>query len=243
MNRSLLENDWQSVWLRKGREASGSRLEDLMRADGFDAGTGSMSVEDWLDRGEMIARRLEVGAGRRVLEVGCGAGAMLATMERLGAVLHGVDYSESLVALARRAQPQGRFDVAEAAKLPHASGSFDACFSHGVFFYFSDLDYGRRALDEMRRVLAPGGRLFVLDVPDAALQDECERYRRDTIYAGQDYPTSQDGPYRHLYYPRSFFARWAEANGFSAEFVAHGLPSYPMSPYRFHVLLTDQAAR
>ncbi len=41
------DNKWHEVWTRKGTE-SGDSLEDLMKADGFDTGTGAISVDDWM---------------------------------------------------------------------------------------------------------------------------------------------------------------------------------------------------
>ncbi len=97
-------------------------------------------------------------AGRRVLDVGCGTGVDLARFARGGAHVIGVDIAPSAVSLARqnvRAQAvPAHLVVADGELLPFPSGQFDYVFAHGVVQYTSN---GRRLVDEVRRVLRPGG--------------------------------------------------------------------------------------
>jgi SAM-dependent methyltransferase len=97
-------------------------------------------------------------AGRRVLEVGCGAGVDLARFARGGAAVTGVDIASSAIDLARANFEQqglrGELHVANGEQLPFPDGSFDLVYAHGVVQYTSD---PRRLVDECRRVLAPGG--------------------------------------------------------------------------------------
>jgi SAM-dependent methyltransferase len=96
--------------------------------------------------------------GRRVLEVGCGAGVDLARFARGGADVVGVDLAASAIDLARANFEQqrlaGGFHVADGEKLPFADESFDLVYAHGVVQYTAD---PRRLVDECRRVLKPGG--------------------------------------------------------------------------------------
>jgi SAM-dependent methyltransferase len=96
--------------------------------------------------------------GKRVLDVGCGAGTDLVRFARGGALVTGVDLSSSAVALAKRnVELQGlQADLREAdgAHLPFPDGSFDLVFAHGVVQYAAD---DRALVEECRRVLTPGG--------------------------------------------------------------------------------------
>ena len=96
--------------------------------------------------------------GKRVLEVGCGAGTDLARFAKGGAIVTGVDLSSSAIALARQNfEQQGlQADLREAdgEHLPFPEASFDLVYAHGVVQYTSD---GQALVDECRRVLAPGG--------------------------------------------------------------------------------------
>ena len=97
-------------------------------------------------------------AGRRVLDVGCGAGVDLARFARGGAFATGVDLAPSAIALARANFAQqglaGQWCVANGEELPFADASFDFVFAHGVVQYTADPE---RLVGECHRVLRPGG--------------------------------------------------------------------------------------
>ena len=96
--------------------------------------------------------------GRRVLEVGCGAGTDLVRFARNGALVTGVDLAPSSIRLAttnfalegRRAE----LLVADGESLPFRDRSFDLVYAHGVVQYTTD---DRALVRECRRVLKPGG--------------------------------------------------------------------------------------
>ena len=96
--------------------------------------------------------------GRRVLEVGCGAGVELARFAKGGADVVGVDLASSAIDLARANFEQqglsGEFRVADGEALPFPENAFDLVYAHGVVQYTSN---PRRLVDECRRVLKPGG--------------------------------------------------------------------------------------
>lgn len=95
---------------------------------------------------------------REVLEVGCGAGVDLVRFARGGAHVTGVDLAESSIRLATQNLAHqhlaARLLVADGEQLPFGADRFDYVFAHGVVQYSND---GRRLVDEVRRVLKPGG--------------------------------------------------------------------------------------
>jgi cyclopropane fatty-acyl-phospholipid synthase-like methyltransferase len=181
---------WQEIWERKGQEqVEDYDLETLLRLDGFDVGLGRATPEAFLRVAEMVRREIDLGPGQRLLEVGCGAGALLWCFRDDGLKLCGVDYSSALIEHARRALPDGEFAVSEATDIAFTA---DAAVSVSVFHYFPDLDYARRVVDAMRKAAAI---VLIVDVPDEDTREEALEERRK---AGSD-------PGEHLYYPRSFF--------------------------------------
>jgi SAM-dependent methyltransferase len=99
-------------------------------------------------------------AGRRVLDVGCGAGPLLAALRERGAVVTGVDSSTKMLELARQRLGDGA-DLHPAdlrSPLPFPDGAFDDVIACLVLHYLEDWT---APLTELRRVLAPGGRLIV----------------------------------------------------------------------------------
>lgn len=101
--------------------------------------------------------------GRRVLEVGVGAGTDHLRFARAGAVCAGVDLSEASVQTAhRRLAAEGLTSdlrVADAEHLPFADASFDCVYSWGVIHHTPDTAQAAR---EILRVLRPAGRFCVM---------------------------------------------------------------------------------
>jgi len=107
---------------------------------------------------EVLVDAAGIGAGDRVLDVGCGTGnASLAAAAR-GAEVTAIDPSPGLVALAReRAEAAGasvRVAVASAGALPCGDGAFDAVVSSFAVIFAPDAE---AAVREIVRVVRPGG--------------------------------------------------------------------------------------
>ena len=79
---------------------------------------------------------------------------------------YGIDYSESLIEVAKVAIPEGNFVVQEADKLCFSETSFDMIFSNGVFFYFPDQEYVKRVIINWTNQISTGGQFVLLDLQD-----------------------------------------------------------------------------
>jgi ubiquinone/menaquinone biosynthesis C-methylase UbiE len=97
-----------------------------------------------------------VGSGQRVLDVGCGPGALTTELvERVGASnVAAVDPSESFVAAARERHPVVDVQESPAETLPFGDGMFDAALAQLVVHFMADPVQG---LTEMGRVTRAGG--------------------------------------------------------------------------------------
>lgn len=97
-----------------------------------------------------------IEAGQRVLDVGTGPGMAAAAAAELGADVVGIDFSEEMLAEARRQHPELDFRLGSAESLPFSDGEFDRVI--GNFLLHHSGDPGA-VLAEARRVLCPGGRV------------------------------------------------------------------------------------
>ena len=101
----------------------------------------------------------EVRPGDRALDVGCGTGDFTAAMARAGADAIGVDVAEAALRRARSRHPGVEFRLVPLdGPLPFEDGSFELVWASEVIEHVADT---ARWLSEVRRVLAPGGRLLV----------------------------------------------------------------------------------
>lgn len=99
----------------------------------------------------------------RVLDVGCGTGAALATYLDAGCEVSGIDLSPSMLAQAeRRLGDRADLRVGDGSRLPHDDGSFDLVMTSMVLH---EVPAASRSpvLEEMARVSAPGGRILIID--------------------------------------------------------------------------------
>lgn len=93
---------------------------------------------------------------RDVLEVGCGTGLLLERMARFARSAKGIDLSDGML---EKARARG-LDVTlgSATELPFPNASFDVACSFKVLPHVQDI---KRALDEMTRVVRPGGIVMI----------------------------------------------------------------------------------
>jgi ubiquinone/menaquinone biosynthesis C-methylase UbiE len=145
-----------------------------MAMEGFVADWYARNTGKDLSRFEAAARAVEGRAtpGARVLEVAPGPGYLALELARRGFVVTGLDASRSFVRMARENAARAGLDVAfeqgDAAHLPFPDSSFDHAVCLAAFKNFTD-PVG--AIDELHRVLRPGGMASIVDLRrDAPLE-------------------------------------------------------------------------
>jgi SAM-dependent methyltransferase len=123
--------------------------------------TGADAYERFMGRfsrplGPLLADLAGIERGQRVLDVGCGTGALTDELvRRLGAgAVVALDPSEPFVVRVAERHPGVEVHVAPAEKIPCADDAFDAALAQLVVHFMSDPVAGLR---ELRRVTRPGG--------------------------------------------------------------------------------------
>ena len=106
----------------------------------------------------LVAEALDGKASARVLDCGCGTGANLVLLGEFGRA-HGFDLSWKGLEFAR-GYGQLRVAQASATNIPFASNTFDLATAFDVLYSLTD-EQEAAALDEIFRVLRPGGTLIV----------------------------------------------------------------------------------
>lgn len=111
-----------------------------------------------------LVRELMPLKGKRILDVGCGDGALTRFLAHEGAVATGIDVSETRLADARAAEAVAGADYREGRgeKLPFPDASIDGVVYNNALHHVP-VDAMAAALAEAARVLKPGGRLVVIE--------------------------------------------------------------------------------
>ncbi|MDP3999591.1 MAG: class I SAM-dependent methyltransferase [bacterium] len=109
---------------------------------------------------------IELSFSGDILEAGVGQGVILKNIGRRGGKniqsLTGIDLSDRLLEMARHNVPEARILKGDVENLEFSNSSFDFAVMVDTFQYL--LDFGK-ALEEIRRVLRPGG-VFIVTVPN-----------------------------------------------------------------------------
>jgi ubiquinone/menaquinone biosynthesis C-methylase UbiE len=100
--------------------------------------------------------------GLRVLDIGCGEGALARLLAGEGALVTGIDPNPQAIARARATTPDAKFETGTAEALPFPASAFDLVVMQNALHHVppSDMD---TALGETRRVLSNDGALVVIE--------------------------------------------------------------------------------
>lgn len=201
-----------------------------------------------------VREKLQLHPEDRILEVGAGSGAFLAAVMHKGQCGVGFDFCDEQV---RASDKFGvnknciKLGVAEAARIPVSSGSFDKVLCYSVAHYFPDDRYLHDSLREMLRVCRPGGIVLLGDVAGIM-----ERSRRVMTRAGvpakiadallwMSLPVrfvvracTKKRPREGRFFRRSFLERVLRGMPCAYEFLDQDIPGRPASRCRFDIRMT-----
>jgi 2-polyprenyl-3-methyl-5-hydroxy-6-metoxy-1,4-benzoquinol methylase len=90
----------------------------------------------------------------KILEIGCGAGGIVAELTKRGHDIVGTDLSHEIIAYGLKLHGNIRLEVQAAEELSYADGTFDVVLSFDLFEHIPQID---RHIEEVRRVLKPQG--------------------------------------------------------------------------------------
>jgi trans-aconitate methyltransferase len=162
--------------------------------------------------GSDVVSLLEPRAGERILDLGCGTGHLTAQIAESGAKVTGVDRSAEMVAAARMAYPNLKFEISDARNLTFLD-EFDAVFSNATLHWIHEPEL---VLQGVWRALRTGGR-FVAELGGKGniriMQDAFD-------LALEELGAAKPGEVRPWYYPSvSEYSTVAERNGLEVRFI------------------------
>ena len=105
----------------------------------------------------------ESAQGKRILDVGCGNGYVLAQYVKNGGEVYGIDLTEAAVDLSRKrfgfTEFKGEFKHTDGDSISYPDNMFDIVCAMGVLHHIAD---PKPMINEMYRVLKPGGKIILM---------------------------------------------------------------------------------
>lgn len=201
-------------------------------------------MQDFRREARNVGQHLRTGCN--VLEVAPGPGFFAIELAKLGDFrITGLDISQTLVEIAKEnARNEGvniDFLLGNAAAMPFADESFDIAYCSAAFKNFSE---PVKALDEMHRVLRPGGTAIVADLCKDASLDEIDTYVKQSGHSRIDAWLTKR-TFRHLLLKRAYtnddFKRMAQSSRFGKCEITAGLIAFQVRFAKPACTVTDVA--
>lgn len=147
-------------------------LKDLCYVSGRDprVWADQSRYDDMMDS---IVGSIGADASSRVLEVGCAAGFIACGVAPKIGQYVGVDVAEGAIECARSLDlPNATFQVGDGGQLPFDSDHFDGVYCYDVLTNFPSFDSVKGLVQDMVRVVRPGGKVLLGSIPDAGNVEE-----------------------------------------------------------------------
>ena len=222
---------WKEIWNKDDR-VNKIILESLIKADGFDSGAGSFTVDDWLVYTKELLYKLNIKQGESIYDIGCGSGAFVYPLYLEKHRVGGIDYSMTLINLANTIFPNEDFVYNEAINIDY-NKKYDFIISHSVFHYFEHLDYAKKVIKNM--IKKSNKKIAIFDVNDKSKEVYYHKIRMNGMNI-TEYKEKYKG-LEHMFYKKSWFEEIAEEFNLKINIYDQTFEKYVNSKLRFNVIM------
>ncbi len=168
---TIWENQWDLLYTSAIEQSGGEKLDRLDSVIAGWAGVEDLEtqVTEWIDT---TIERIRKYDGRRILEMGCGTGQILARLAPGAEAYWAADISKVAIEALEKSHPQPQVKLFhrpadDFSGIP--DGYFDTVIINSVAQYFPSAEYLADVLEKAARTLKPGGRIFLGDIQSNAL--------------------------------------------------------------------------
>lgn len=226
-------NKWKNIW-NKDERVNKIILETLIKADGFDSGAGSFTVENWIKYTNEFYKELNIEKNESIYDIGCGSGAFVYPLYLKNHQIGGVDYSMVLINLSNTIMSNSDFKCDEAININNEK--YDFVVSHSVFHYFNNLDYAREVI--MKMIAKSNKKIAIFDLNDKSKEDKYHQIRMLGMNE-KEYKIKYEG-LSHMFYDKSWFERLAKEFNLKINIFDQSFKDYSNSELRFNVIMEKQ---
>ena len=234
-------NNWKKIWEKReikydmiGVADKNELFAELKRCNGFDV-IGGVPLESLLKQYNATKEKMLQfnPSSKSVYEVGCGSGANIFMFAQDGWRVGGIDYSNSLISIAKRVLDTDDLICAEAADTP-VNPKYDCILSNGVFAYFENYDYALTTLEKMYE--KANNSIVLIDIHDVEKEEAYHAYRKAEI---KDYEERYRGLPK-LFYSKKFFEDFATSKNMQIEFYECDMEGYWNDGFTFHLIMNKK---
>ena len=222
---------WKDIW-NKSERVNKIVLESLIKADGFDSGAGSFTVNNWIKYTDELYKKLNIQTSDSIYDIGCGSGAFVYPLYLNNYKVGGVDYSNTLIRLANTILPNEDFSCSEAIDID-LNNKYDFVISHSVFHYFKDLKYAKKVIHNMLN--KSNKKIAIFDLNDTSKKYEYHKIRMKNM--NQDEYTKKYKGLEHMFYDKNWFINIANELNLKIEIFDQTFKQYSNSKLRFNVIM------
>ena len=199
---------WSSIfeelpWYDNNEFENKFSIESLLAANGHSVSKqGKYTLEKWKKTIDNIKYGINYNETNnyKILEVGCGSGALLKFFENEKNELYGIEPSRAYYKIIENAIPNGNFKLGDALKLiDYHDNAFDIIICYSTSQYFPDITYMKNFIALCYQKLKIGGKLFIGDILDDDLKKEYTEYRINQIGKKKYNEKYQDTGLSHFY--------------------------------------------
>jgi ubiquinone/menaquinone biosynthesis C-methylase UbiE len=208
-------NRWKSIWENKTEVHSQNILNSLIKSDGFDSVYAQYTNQEWESICNKIVAHSKFDINSKTIEIGCGSGAIIYCISMFNGGgggrggFYGIDYSRSLIEIAKKTMPEFVWSVEESYNLSYPDDFFDNVLIHSVLQYMPNHNYLEKTLEEARRVCKNGGTIIIADIYDEKKFDDYLTLRSRAKGLSVSEYLKENSGYEHMFlsfeYVRNFF--------------------------------------
>jgi len=173
---------WKNIFekFNNKKKINNYNLKNLLILAGhLKSKTGSFGLNKWKKEISNIKKKINKPNGS-ILEIGCGSGAVLKSFEK-DMKIYGVDYSESMIEISKKALPNGKFICCEANQISFRENKFDAVIIFSSIQYFPNTKYFKDVLNKIQKILKKNSYLYIGEIIEKNKQAQFNNYRKNQL--------------------------------------------------------------
>ncbi len=166
-------------WVNKN-EITDYEVNTLLKLNGHSISkTGVFTLEDWEKNIKHINENIDYDDNKQynILEIGCGAGALLKYYDNSNNKLFGIDPSIEYYNIIKKSIPNGNFLHGDTLIMDKFNSKFNIILLHSCVQYFDNIEYFTKCINKIYDFMESGSKLSLTELIDKDLSEEFLKYR------------------------------------------------------------------